>query len=595
MNKFGIGKRLGACFVFILGLMVATSLYSLSTVDAIKDKRTAASSVTSVKLRHAINFRGSVHDRAIALRDVLLLSDEPAGRAEQIALIDKLAADYAKSEAPLDQMLSDSSISDAVEVEIDERIDAVQAELSPLVPEIISLVENGELESAHELLMTEASPLFTQWLGVINEFIDFQEARNLGVDQSISSAIAQFDQTKTIVLIITIVLAAGASFVVSRSITAPLEALGNSLGDLATGEAKLDPGLLGRKDEIGKFAHATVELQSIIENNMRADTEAREHAARDATAAVTEMSAALKKLASGDLTYRIETAFGADYESLRNDFNEVVDRVSETMKSVVETSTSIHNGTDEVSKASDDLARRTENQAAALEETAAALQEITAGVNAAASGAKTVAQTTAETRGHADNSGAIMRNAVKAMQEIAESSKKISEIISVIDDIAFQTNLLALNAGVEAARAGEAGRGFAVVASEVRALAQRSSEAAGDIKALIMESSQRVDEGVELVGNTGSALDDMLTQIKQVAELVADIANAADEQSTGLAEINSGVSELDRVTQSNAAMVEEVTAATQLLRGDASGLYEMVSFFKLNDRSETAERNDWAA
>jgi methyl-accepting chemotaxis protein len=183
-----------------------------------------------------------------------------------------------------------------------------------------------------------------------------------------------------------------------------------------------------------------------------------------------------------------------------------------------------------------------------------------------------------------------MESAVQAMQEISDSSSNISEIIGVIDDIAFQTNLLALNAGVEAARAGEAGRGFAVVASEVRALAQRSSDAARDIKQLITQSSQQVDNGVNLVGKTGDALGDIVSQINQIAALITEIAQAADEQSMSLAEINNGMSELDNVTQSNAAMVEEATAAGQLLRSDVGGMQDLVSFFKVLEKSGTGSR-----
>ncbi|MCY4179177.1 MAG: methyl-accepting chemotaxis protein, partial [Litoreibacter sp.] len=434
-------------------------------------------------------------------------------------------------------------------------------------------------------------------LGVINEFIDLQEARSQSGGATVMQSIDSFGQIKTYVLVGVLFVSAIVGLFVTRSITVPLETLRSALGELVSGEGALDPALLGRKDEIGKFAQSTIDLQNAIQDKMHAESVARESASEDAKYAARETSKALSQLASGDLTHRIETEFAQEYESLRADFNEVVDRLSEMMSSVVATSTSIHGGTDEVANASGDLARRTENQAAALEETSAALQEITTGVNSAASKAKTVANTTEETRGHADKSGAIMEKAVKAMQDISESSKKISEIIGVIDDIAFQTNLLALNAGVEAARAGDAGRGFAVVASEVRALAQRSSEAAGDIKGHILESSERVNEGVDLVGDTGVALQEMQEQIAKVAELVGEIAQSADEQSTGLAEINSGVAELDRVTQSNAAMVEEVTAATELLRNDATGLSKLVGFFRVGAAtgSQTSFRRDQAA
>ena len=253
------------------------------------------------------------------------------------------------------------------------------------------------------------------------------------------------------------------------------------------------------------------------------------------------------------------------------------------MLQVVESTTSISNGASEISQASEDLSRRTESQAATLEQTAAAIVELTASVKTSADGARNVENTVQKAREEAETSGEVVQNAVSAMGGIEESSNKISQIISVIDDIAFQTNLLALNAGVEAARAGDAGRGFAVVASEVRALAQRSSEAAMEIKALISESTSQVEQGVDLVGRAGEALHSIVGRVSHISQLISEMAEGAAEQSTGLSEVNIGMSQLDQVTQQNAAMVEEATAAGHTLNSDAVTLSELVARFQVGD------------
>ncbi|MBP7650287.1 MAG: methyl-accepting chemotaxis protein, partial [Phenylobacterium sp.] len=233
-----------------------------------------------------------------------------------------------------------------------------------------------------------------------------------------------------------------------------------------------------------------------------------------------------------------------------------------------------------IAGASDDLSRRTEQQAASLEETAAALDEITATVKKSADGASHARAVVQTAKTGAADGGEIVRQAVLAMGEIEKSSTQISQIIGVIDEIAFQTNLLALNAGVEAARAGEAGKGFAVVASEVRALAQRSAEAAKEIKALISASSTQVGSGVQLVGKTGQALEMLVAQVDEIDGLVGEIAASAKEQATGLNEVNAAVNKMDQVTQQNAAMVEESTAAAHALNGEAVELRRLMGDFR---------------
>ncbi|MDR3526291.1 MAG: methyl-accepting chemotaxis protein [Rhizomicrobium sp.] len=301
------------------------------------------------------------------------------------------------------------------------------------------------------------------------------------------------------------------------------------------------------------------------------------------------LDAALKKLAAGDLTSRIDNALDGGYEEVRQNFNIAVDRLQETLRTVTQDATSISSGAGEISQATDDLSRRTEQQAASLEETAAALEEITATVKTTASNARQAHASVKEAKATAEDSGRVVGTAIAAMDSIAQSSKKITDIIGVIEEIAFQTNLLALNAGVEAARAGDAGRGFAVVASEVRALAHRSSDAAKQIKVLIHTSGDHVDSGVKLVAETGGALERIVGQVTQINAIVGEIAMAAEQQSTGIGQVNAAVSQMDQVTQQNAAMVEQTTAASRQLAGEARSLSEAVSFFKVGGAGITVQ------
>ena len=298
------------------------------------------------------------------------------------------------------------------------------------------------------------------------------------------------------------------------------------------------------------------------------------------TRVVDALREGLEALADGDLMKRIDEAFTEDYEQLRNDFNLAADKLLEAMRGVIENADLITGEAAEISTAADDLSARTEKQAATLEETASALDELTSSVRSAADGATHANEIVDKARQNAEASGNVVREAVTAMGEIESSSTQISKITGVIDDIAFQTNLLALNAGVEAARAGEAGRGFAVVASEVRALAQRSSDAAREINELISASGGQVKRGVDLVGQAGEALKGIVESVSEISKHVSEIAVSSREQSSGLAEINAAVNQLDQVTQQNAAMFEETTAASHALTREAETLARTMGRFK---------------
>jgi methyl-accepting chemotaxis protein len=327
-----------------------------------------------------------------------------------------------------------------------------------------------------------------------------------------------------------------------------------------------------------------------VEDALRKNEQERAAKAAEQAHVVQSLATGLKNLSDGDLTARIDEQFVGEYEQLRSDFNAAMTRLQDSMQSVISGANGISTGAGEISQAADDLSQRTERQAASLEETAAALEQITATVRKTAENSKEASKIVAIAKTAAEDGGTVVGTAVAAMNQIENSSKQITDIIGVIDKIAFQTNLLALNAGVEAARAGDAGRGFAVVASEVRALAQRSSEAAKEIETLIKASSSQVESGVRLVGETGQALKKIVNHVIEINTLVTEVSQAAQQQSTGIDEVNTAVSQMDQVTQQNAAMVEEATAAARSLAGETEELSQVVSFFKVGETAAVSKR-----
>ncbi|OYX01797.1 MAG: chemotaxis protein [Caulobacter vibrioides] len=300
------------------------------------------------------------------------------------------------------------------------------------------------------------------------------------------------------------------------------------------------------------------------------------------------VGAALESLSHGDLRSEVRETLMPSLDSLRISFNESIQALNAAMSTVAASAASVGENSDEISSHADGLAHRTEQQAASLEETAAALEEITATVARTASGAKHADAVVQRASQDAEASRAVVESAVEAMGGIEKSSSQIGQIVGVIDEIAFQTNLLALNAGVEAARAGEAGRGFAVVAQEVRALAQRSAEAAREIKVLIAASSQHVNKGVALVGDTGEALNSILSQVEEIRTLVGDISHSAQEQAAGLNQVSTAVSQMDRLLQTNAGMVEEATASAHVLKEQANRLQSLIDNFQLARRASVS-------
>ena len=397
-------------------------------------------------------------------------------------------------------------------------------------------------------------------------------------------------------------VAAGAGL--GRAMVHPYVTTVQRMEGLAAGDLTSPIDFTAYTDCVGRMTKAMFAFRENARDKIKADADAIEErhrreverrqaedaaATKERTLVVGSIGAGLERLAAGDLTFRLSASLPDVYERLRADFNTALGRLQDTLRTAATAARAINAGTNEISAAAEDLSHRTEQQAANLEETAASLDQITATVRKTAEGSKQAQAVVSSAKADAEHSGEIVRQAVAAMTAIETSSKQVSQIIGVIDEIAFQTNLLALNAGVEAARAGEAGRGFAVVASEVRGLAQRSAESAKEIKRLISASNQQVAGGVDLVRETGKALERIVTRVGEINILVSEIATSTHEQAGALQQVNTAIGHMDQATQQNAAMVEQSTAASLSLKSETEELRRLIAAFILGDDAPAAD------
>lgn len=484
------------------------------------------------------------------------------------------------------------------------RVEALQRRVTEVKGLTDRAVELGSRDQNDEarVLLEQADQLVEP---IIQDVRTWQDELTQAVDEASAGLSAATASTVTISLAtVAIAFSIGilAALIVSaKGITNPISRLNQQMTALADGDTSVDIEGVGRRDELGSMASAVaifrtnaIERQRLeLDATRMRDLSEQERSEREAQKAeeaaqlqhaMESLAGALGQLAEGNLAFRIQGAFVAHLDSLRENFNSSSAKLQAALRAVGENARGIDAGANEIRAAADDLSKRTEQQAASVEETAAALEEITTTVKDSSQRAEEVGQLVARARAGAETSGNVVREAVIAMEQIERSSAEITNIIGVIDDIAFQTNLLALNAGVEAARAGDAGKGFAVVAQEVRELAQRSATAAKEIKELITTSGAQVRNGVELVGQTGSALKVIVTEVQEINRHVSAIVDSSREQATGLQEINVAVNTMDQGTQQNAAMVEQQTAASHSLAREAASLNRLLAQFNLGEQ-----------
>ncbi|WP_084410755.1 methyl-accepting chemotaxis protein [Fulvimarina manganoxydans] len=401
----------------------------------------------------------------------------------------------------------------------------------------------------------------------------------------------------------------------ARSISQPISRLSSAMRRLADGDMSITIPNLDRQDEIGEMAEAVQSFKAAAIERDRLAREANETRLADSLAKerqvaidnakaedlrvlVAAVERSFERLSAGDLTVRMDQSVAPEFVPIQTQFNDSVSQLEEAIGGVVSSVQTIRTGLSEIAIASNDLSQRTEQQAASIEETVAALSEVSQAVAITAESAGQARASARLAATKAEQGGAIVGRAVLAMEEIEDSSQKINDIIGVIDEIAFQTNLLALNAGVEAARAGEAGKGFAVVAQEVRELAQRSATAAKEIKDLISTSRARVGAGVDLVTASGRSLEEIVAEVNAMTEVIATIASSATEQASSLREVSDAAEQMDKVTQQNAAMVEETTAATKAVEAETEELARSIGRFDISQGEGThkpVERSSYSA
>nr|WP_034335227.1 methyl-accepting chemotaxis protein [Herbaspirillum sp. B39] len=521
-RSLSVATQLALSFALVLAMMLVLTVVSISKVNAIKGSLATVSEDNSVKQRYAINFRGSVHDRAIALRDLTLVGD--AEVKDVIALINKLDADYQQSARPLDTVFSTMKVNADERASL-ERIKAIEARTMPLAAKTIALRTAGDVDGARQLLLTQVKPAFVEWLAAINHLIDLEEHMSQVESAKARSTAHGFQAFMLVLLGAALVAGAVLATLITRSIRGALGAEPDEVKQLALAVDR------------GELYHAAAAT--------RADDAGKR---QSIMAALSEMS-----------------------RNLRN-----------TVTHVRDAATGVATISAQIAAGNSDLSARTEDQAASLEETASAMEQLTATVKQNDGHAREANQLARNASDIAKQGGAIVEEVVETMAAINTSSRKIVDIIGVIDGIAFQTNILALNAAVEAARAGEQGRGFAVVATEVRNLAQRSAAAAKEIKQLIDTSVGNVDTGTRLVERAGETMEQIVASVQQVTDVMGEISAASHEQSLGIEEVNKAIALMDQVTQHNAALVEEATAAVATLQEQAVSLTRAVGVFQLD-------------
>ncbi|MCC8915719.1 methyl-accepting chemotaxis protein [Xanthomonas euvesicatoria] len=691
-----IGQRLALGFLAIIVLMVILTVVGIQRVRSIDQQLTAINEVNSVKQRYAINFRGSVHDRAIALRDVVLM-DDPADRHAAEQSIDKLAADYARAAQPLDDMIASST--DAKEKDILQQIKSIEQRTLPLIAQVRAFRDAADKAQAEQHLLQQARPAFIAWLASINAFIDLQEAKNRQAARQAVATARGFAMLMVMSTVVALLLGATIAFLLTRSVVLPLRQSLRLAQRINDGDLRSQDAATGN-DESGQLLRAMQQMQRRLQEviwaqrsmaarhdageisyrtdpqgfpgeygDMVQDTNALVHAHVQTQLRMTQVmgsyaigdltqdieqypgeksaitatmqqvkrnlqainaqiqeltqaacagdfalrgkaetfehdfrlmvenlntmmatsdtnlasfSGLLRAIADGDLTVRMSGNFHGVFASMRDDANSTVHRLTDIVTRIQTTSNSISFAAEDIASGNQQLAQRSEQQAASLEETAASMEELTSTVKQNAEHATRANQLARGAAAIASEGRDVVGQVIEQMSGIEASSRRIADIISVIDGIAFQTNILALNAAVEAARAGEQGRGFAVVASEVRTLSHRSSDAAKEIKRLIDDSVQRVADGSTLVHTAGTTMGEIVTSVQHVTDIMAHISAASQEQAGGIEQVNHTIAQMDETTQHNVRLVEAASTAAHALEQHSAQLTRAVEVFKVN-------------
>ena len=520
MNTWKISHRLMAGFGLVIFALLCMSIYSVMVARGIDTALTTNASQNAVIQRAAINFRGSAHDRSIAVRDVVLAPSEEA-RKKEIESIARLADFYAKSSTQLDAVLKNAA---QVPPEVGAMVQAlkeIEARTVATTEKVVALMQAGDRAGAEALLWTQAKPQYEQWLAAANKLIDFEEVKIIANSDVANKDANQFTKVMLGITLLAVLISIAVTVLLSRSINRELGA---------------EP------------------------SEVRAIVQAMQH---------------------GDLTVPVNVRAG-DAGSVLTAVRDMQQRFHTLVSTVRDNIAQLRATSDQISSGNQNLGQRTEQAASSLEQTAASMEELTATVRQSADSARQANQLATAAASTATRGGEVMQQVVTTMQDIHQSSQKIADIIGVIDGIAFQTNILALNAAVEAARAGEQGRGFAVVATEVRSLAQRSAEAAKEIKALIQTSVEKVDSGSRQVSNAGLTMDEIVQGVQKVNGIIGEISTAASEQSEGISQVNVAVTQLDQMTQQNGALVGESASAAQELREQAHRLADLVDVFRVH-------------